>query len=71
MGGEQWGSNPPGSGQPGAPLYNGGSAEMSPPCALDMPPPSFVTGEPTTENCTPLGYRGPLDLRLHITCDNH
>ena len=48
-----WGTNPPGSGQPGAPLYNGGSAETPPggPCLLDTPPPSLVTGEPTVQNC--------------------
>jgi len=49
-----WGTNPEGSGQPGSPNYNGGSAETSlpgGPCLLDTPPPSFVTESPTTENC--------------------
>ena len=46
-----WGANPPGSGQPGAPNYNGGSQEETPPCPLDAPPRSFVTGEPTTQDC--------------------
>ena len=50
-----WGTNPSGSGQPGAPLYNGGTPENtgqpSSPCTLDTPPDSFVTGEPSTLNC--------------------
>ena len=46
-----WGENPQGSGQPGSPLYNGGSALLTPPSMLDTPPPSRVTSAPTIEDC--------------------